>query len=85
MMMGRPVIASRIGGLPEFVLDGETGILVPPGNAAALREAIEDLLAVPERRELMGRSAREWALQFTSDAFADRVEQIYHELLGERS
>jgi glycosyltransferase involved in cell wall biosynthesis len=82
MIMGRPVIASDIGGLPEFVLDDETGVLVPPGDAMALRAAIEDLLADPERRESMGRSAQEWALKFTSGAFADRVEDIYAKLLG---
>jgi glycosyltransferase involved in cell wall biosynthesis len=55
---GIPVIATSTGGSPEIVADGETGILVPPGDAAATERAIRDLQGAPERRESMSRNAR---------------------------
>jgi len=59
MAMGLPCIGSRAAGLPEIVVDGENGLLVPPGDAAALAAAIESLLAHPERIEALGERARE--------------------------
>jgi glycosyltransferase involved in cell wall biosynthesis len=53
---GTPVVASRVGGIPEQVTD-ETGVLVDPGDPAALAAAIESLLAHPERRARMSRAA----------------------------
>ena len=59
---GLPVLASRIGGIPEYVKDGETGLLFPPGDADALaRSALA--LQDPGRRRDMGRRARERAVQ----------------------
>jgi glycosyltransferase involved in cell wall biosynthesis len=55
---GVPVIASRIGGLPEVVEDGVTGVLVPPGEAVPLAEAIATMAADPVRRRAMGQAAR---------------------------
>jgi len=59
MAHGRPVVASDVGGLRDLVVDGETGLLVPPGDVAALRAALERLLADPELRDRVGRAARE--------------------------
>lgn len=59
MALGRPVIASRVGGIPEMIVDGETGLLVPPGDEAALATAIEQLLADPTRARTLGSAARE--------------------------
>ena len=59
MAHGRPVVASAVGGLRELVADGETGLLVPPGDRAALRDAVRSLLADPERRRRMGAAGRE--------------------------
>lgn len=59
MAHGRPVVASAVGGLRELVADGETGLLVPPGDRAALGEAVRALLADPERRRRMGAAGRE--------------------------
>jgi phosphatidylinositol alpha 1,6-mannosyltransferase len=58
MAFGRPVVAAAGGALLELVTDGETGLVVPPRDAAALREAVERLLADPELRERFGRAAR---------------------------
>lgn len=59
MAHGRPVVASAVGGLPDMVVDGETGLLVPPRDAAALRAAVDRLLADPDLRRRLGRAARE--------------------------
>jgi glycosyltransferase involved in cell wall biosynthesis len=59
MAAGKPVIASRLGGLPLVVEDGKTGLLVAPGDAPALREAIQGLLDAPDVAAAMGRAGRE--------------------------
>jgi len=81
MASGRPVIASRIGGLADVVVDGETGFLVPPGDAEALRQAIERLLADAALRERMGQAAARWAAEFRAGAVVPRIEQVYRQLL----
>ena len=58
MAHGRPVVATRVGGIPELVEDGVTGFLVEPGDVAGLRVALERLLADPMLRRRMGREAR---------------------------
>ncbi|MHB1131386.1 MAG: glycosyltransferase family 4 protein [Chloroflexota bacterium] len=78
---GRPVIASRIGGLADIVADGETGLLVPPGDADALRQAIERLIDDPELVERMGAAAKRRAAEFEASRIVPRIEQVYEELL----
>ena len=58
MAHGRPVVATTVGGIPELVADGRTGLLVTPGDAAGLRVALERLLADAELRDRMGRAGR---------------------------
>jgi glycosyltransferase involved in cell wall biosynthesis len=58
MAHGKPVVASAVGGIPELVEDGVTGLLVEPGDVAGLRAAIERLLADPALRRRLGRGAR---------------------------
>jgi glycosyltransferase involved in cell wall biosynthesis len=59
MAHARPVVASDVGGLAEAIVDGESGLLVPPGDASALRTALERLLGDPELRARLGMAARE--------------------------
>ena len=59
MAYARPVVASSVGGLPDMVRDGETGLLVPPGDPVALRGAIERLLADQALRRRLGEAGRE--------------------------
>jgi len=61
MAHGRPIVASAVGGLLDAVEDERTGLLVPPGDAGALRSAIERLLADPALRARLGAAARERA------------------------
>ena len=63
MACGLPAVASRISGIPELVDDGVSGILVPPGNPAALADALERLAADPDLRCRMGRAARARVLE----------------------
>ena len=58
MSAGLPVVASRVGGIPELVVDGETGLLVPPGDPASLAAAIERLLEDPGLRDRLGAAGR---------------------------
>lgn len=60
MAMGRPVVCTRTTGQTDTIIDGVTGRYVPPGDVAALREAIRELLADPVGAERMGMAAREW-------------------------
>lgn len=58
MAMGKPVVATNVGGIPELVLDGETGFLVQPGDAEGLADALERLIKEKDMRERMGISGR---------------------------
>jgi glycosyltransferase involved in cell wall biosynthesis len=80
MGMGKPVIASNIGGLPELVVDGETGRLVPPGDPAALRDALRDMLADRKGLEAMGEAARVRADLYRAEAVVPRFEAVYRSL-----
>ncbi len=82
MAMGKPVIASRIGGLADIVVDGETGLLVTPGDAEALRTAMQSLLTDETHRERMGTMAKQKVVDFQAKAVVPRIEQVYSELLG---
>lgn len=79
--MGRPIVASRIRGCREAVAEGETGLLVPPRDPAALRQALEALAHDPARRERMGRAARARArAAFDEEAVFERIVRAYREL-----
>ena len=66
MAHGRPVVATNVGGLPDAVENGATGLLVPPGDVAALRAALVRLLADQELRQRLGGAARDRARAFSS-------------------
>ncbi|MBD0281243.1 MAG: glycosyltransferase family 4 protein [Thermoleophilaceae bacterium] len=82
MASGTPVVCSRIGGLPEIIEDGVTGLLADPGDLGGLREALDRVLRDRALADRLGRSARERALErFTWDACASRCLGAYEELL----
>jgi glycosyltransferase involved in cell wall biosynthesis len=80
---GVPVVATRVGGLREVVVDGATGTLVPPGNPQALAAAIAPFLDDPALRARVGAAARERALRaFAPGPYADRVDALLREVVG---
>ncbi len=81
MAAGRPIVATRVGGNPEVVVHGETGLLVEAGQPAALAAALGSLLGDPDMRTRMGRRGREVALQrFDIERLIDEYQAIYNEI-----
>jgi glycosyltransferase involved in cell wall biosynthesis len=83
MASGVPVIASAIGALPELVADGQTGLLVPPGDAAGLRRSIELLLGDSALRHRLGQAAGRRAHAFRASTIVPRIEQAYAAILNQ--
>lgn len=81
MAVGTPVVCTNVGGMPEYVVEGTTGFVVPPNDKDALRDRISRLLSDHELAATMGRAAREHVLQYSWDQVAQRVEAVYRELL----
>jgi glycosyltransferase involved in cell wall biosynthesis len=82
MSCGRPVVACTTGGPQEAVIDGEMGLLVPPGDIDALARALNTLLADGELRDRLGRNGRRRVLDYFSlDKHVARVEEAYNSLL----
>jgi glycosyltransferase involved in cell wall biosynthesis len=81
MCFGRAVVATRTGGIPEAVVHGRTGVLVPVGDASALAAALTRLLLSPAEREAMGRAGRRrFERLFTADRMVDRTLRSYDSL-----
>jgi glycosyltransferase involved in cell wall biosynthesis len=86
MAAGLPVLATRVGGLPELVEDDVTGILLPPGDPPALAHALARLLGNPATRRAMGNAARERArTHFSPDRMVEATAAIYDGIAGHRS
>ncbi|MGK5697418.1 glycogen synthase [Streptomyces sp. URMC 128] len=84
MACGTPVVASAVGGIPEVVDDGRTGLLVPPGDGfeAGLARAMDSVLGDPQAARRMGEAGRERAVgEFGWDAVARRTVRLYEEIL----
>ncbi|HEX9933018.1 MAG TPA: glycosyltransferase family 4 protein [Allosphingosinicella sp.] len=80
LLMARPTVATRVGGMPESVVDGETGVLVNPGDPADLARGIRELLRDPERAARLGRAGRELMLsRFTLTTTVPGLAAIYRE------
>jgi glycosyltransferase involved in cell wall biosynthesis len=78
MAYGRPVVATTVGGIPQLVQDGRTGFLVPPGDAPALRDRIQRLLADPKLRRRFGEAGRERIEKLCSwDLVTDQTLKAY--------
>ena len=82
MACGVPVIASRTGGLAEIIEEGKSGLLVEPGNAEALAEAIVSLIRDPVRRAQIGAAARNRVVtEFSSATIAARMTSLYQQVI----
>ncbi len=86
MALGVPVIASAAGGNPELVLDGNSGLLVPPRDSAAMAAAVRRLLTDASLAARLARGGRERVEKgFSSEVRLDRIETLYSRLIAERS
>ncbi|MBU1745330.1 MAG: glycosyltransferase, partial [Proteobacteria bacterium] len=85
MAMGKPIIASDIGGIPDMVRSGENGILVPVGDTAAWAEAIARLCRDPEERRRMGDAGMQMAPRYSSEEMVKMIDQLYGKLLNENN
>lgn len=82
MATEKPVVATRVGSVPETVLDGQTGFLVPPGDAVQLAARTVELLRDPDRAAAMGRAGREhvvshWSVRRMVQGYQDLIVEIY--------
>ncbi|MEA2406364.1 MAG: hypothetical protein QOE69_483 [Thermoleophilaceae bacterium] len=83
MAAGKPVVATSVGGTPELVVDGVTGVLVPPRDPEALAAALRELLADRARAGRLGAAGRaRVAERFTLERMTDRVLEVYDEVAG---
>lgn len=84
--VGVPIVATRVGGVPEMVLEGSNAMLAPLGDSAALTAALRELVEQPERRRQMGLAGWEWmrsAHRFTPTGHTEATEHYYHQWLKE--
>ncbi len=85
MAAGKPVIATRVGGIPDIIEDGENGILVPPEDSNAMANAILRLANDDDLRDKLGKNARKkFAESYSSEAILSKIEALYDELLEKK-
>ena len=85
MAASLPMVVTDVGGNPEAVIDGETGLVVPSKNPKALAAALEKLIFDKELRQSMGRAGRQRVQEcFSLDSCVDAYEALFHEVLGSR-
>ena len=85
MALGKPVIATAVGGIPEVVKDGVNGILIPPKSPEHVAEALRRLLTDSELRRRLGDAARESVKDYTWSKIAEKYEIVYQKVLRPRS
>ena len=84
MAAGLPVVATKVGGIPEVVADGETGLLVPPEDPGALAAALREMLTDPDRRRRAGRAGRVRAqAHFSMETRARRIAALLATVIEE--
>ena len=83
MARSKPIVATRVGGIPDVVVDGSTGILVAPGNPEECAEALSRLISDPTERAAMGRRGKERLVErFSSDKMVEGTSRVYTEILA---
>jgi glycosyltransferase involved in cell wall biosynthesis len=82
MAHGKGIVATRVGGVPEVMEHGRQGILVPPGDPAALAHALGELAGDPERARSLGASARERVAELAPERIAERLDALYLEVMA---
>lgn len=82
MGMGKPVVGTRMGGIPDLIADGETGFIVPARDTDKLSQAIRRLVEDTALRQKMGEAGKQRVVNFTAGTVIPRIEQVYRDLLA---
>jgi glycosyltransferase involved in cell wall biosynthesis len=85
MALGKPIVASRVGGVPELLGQGEAGLLVPPADPRALADAICTLLVDPVRAKTLGEAGRRRAPAYSANAMVQALARLYREVLADKA
>ncbi len=85
MALGKSIIASNVGGIPDLVIHGKNGFLVPPKNPKELAKYIQVLLEDKDKREKMGLAGKEMAYNFTSERMVEKIANLYKKLLTQKN
>jgi len=82
MALGRPIVASNIGGIPDLVTHGKNGFLVPPKNPELLAKYIQILIEDKEKRQSMGREGKEIVANFSREIMVERITNLYNNIVN---
>ncbi len=82
MALGKPIVASQAGGIPDLVIHGKNGLLVPAGDARGLAISIQSLIEDPEKREKMGQAGKQMASRYSHEIMVARIAALYDGLMG---
>ncbi|MFA5027178.1 MAG: GT4 family glycosyltransferase PelF [Candidatus Methylomirabilota bacterium] len=82
MALGKPIVATRVGGVPELLNGGEAGMLVPPANPAALAEAVLALIRNPDQAERIAAAGRSRSTRYSAQAMLEALAGLYREVVG---
>jgi glycosyltransferase involved in cell wall biosynthesis len=82
MALGKPIVATHVGGVPELLGEGEAGLLVPPSNPRALADAIGMLLADPVRAKALAEAGRLRVPRYSAQGMVDSLARLYRELMA---
>lgn len=85
MAMGKPIIASNVGGIQDLVCHGENGLLVPPADSEALANAIFDLYENPDKRRRMGEAGKRISKEYGVEAMLKKIDALYQVCLAARA
>jgi glycosyltransferase involved in cell wall biosynthesis len=80
MALGKPIVATRVGGVPELLADGAAGRLVPPGDAAALADAVCALLRDPDQAAALGEAGRRRVGRYSAQTMVESLAQVYRDV-----
>jgi len=85
MSLGKPIVASDVGGIPDLVIHGKNGFLVPPKNPERLAKYIKILIEDKDKREKMGQAGKEMASHFSKEKMVKRIAELYEELVTHKN
>lgn len=81
MALGKPIVASNVGGITDLVIDGKNGFLVPAGDVETMVVRINDLLESPEKRKKMGKYGKSRSVNYSSGLMVKKIDQLYRAAL----